>query len=143
MKTTIGRLAPVLMLVLSVTVLTTCIYVWPQESRAQLAEPEPAWIVNRSDSICGLDDPRLLSNPALIQYKRVLDNTPEMKKMREQQIDPASPIGIQLRMSAVDRVRSASDRVRVGFGHCSVWKNIAHKDGRQVPDLTLPVLELL
>ena len=143
MKMSLRKLAPVLTLMLCVTGLTTCAYVWPQETRGQWEEADSGWIANKCDSICGLDDPRLLSHPARIVYRQVLDSTPEMKKLREQSIDPASPTGIQLRAEAVDRVRKASESARVQFGHCSVWKQIAHKDGRDVPDLTVQVIALL
>jgi hypothetical protein len=143
MKTTIWRLAPALTLFLSVTVLTTCVYVSAQETRARWEEVDAAWIVERSDNICGLDDPRLLSRPARIEYKRVLESTPEMKKMREQNIDPASPAGIQLKTQAVDRVRNAAEKARIQGGFCSVWKRISHKDGREVVDLTVQVIALL
>lgn len=143
MKMSLEKLALLLTLVLSATVLTTCMYVWPQEIRGQWEEADSGWIAHKSDSICGLDDPRLLSNPARIEFRRVFDLTPEMKKLHEQGIDPASPVGIQLRIEAADRVRRASERARVQFGHCSVWKRIAHKDGREVSDLTVQVTALL
>jgi hypothetical protein len=143
MKTTIRTLAPTLTLFLSVTALTTCMYVSAHETRATWDGVDAAWIVVRSDNICGLDDPRLLSRPARIEYKRVLESTPEIKKMHEQNIDPTSPAGIQLKTQAVDRVRNAAEKARVQGGFCSVWKRISHKDGREVFDLTAQVIALL
>jgi hypothetical protein len=107
------------------------------------SETTPAWIANPGDCICGLDDPRLVSNPALVDYARVLNATPEMKKMRDKGIDPNSPAGIQLKSQATDRVRGAADKVRAQNGYCSVWKAIRHRDGRVVPDVTALVTTLL
>jgi hypothetical protein len=94
------------------------------------------WIVDRSDNICGLDDPRMLSRPAKVDYEALLAATPEIKKLRDDKVDPNSSEGIQLRQKAVDRVRTAADKVRAAEGYCSVWKQIRHQDGRVVPDVT-------
>jgi hypothetical protein len=101
------------------------------------------WIVDRADNICGLDDGEMLSNPARVDYDRLLSATPEMKRIRDEGIAPDSSKGIQLRQAAVDRVRRASDAVRAGQGHCSVWKRVRHRDGRSVPDITDAVLKAL
>lgn len=84
------------------------------------ADAGPAWIANPIDCICGLDDPRLVSNPAVVDYPRVLNATPEMKKMRDKGIDPASPAGIQLKSQATDRVRGAAEKVRAKNEYCSI-----------------------
>jgi hypothetical protein len=97
------------------------------------------WIAVRTDSICGLDDAARLSNPAVVQYAALLEATPEQKRIRAENIDPSSALGIQLAQRAVDRVRDACEFVRVKEGHCSVWKRLRHKDGRHVPDLTASV----
>ena len=94
------------------------------------------WVVDRSDNICGLDDPRMLSRPAKVDYEALLGATPEIKKLRDDKVDPNSSEGIQLRQKAVDRVRNAADKVRSTEGYCSVWKQIRHQDGRVVPDVT-------
>jgi hypothetical protein len=143
MKKTIWRLAPLATMVMSIMVLTTCVYVAAHESRAAWEEASSGWIADRADSICGLDDPRLLSNPARVDYPRVMRATPEMKKLHDNNIDPASPAGIQLKTQAVDRIRAAAETVRVQTGHCSVWKHISHKDGREVPELSAQVIALL
>ena len=98
------------------------------------------WVVHRADNICGLDDARMLSNPARVDYPSLLDATPEMKQIRDEKIDPNSSRGIQLRQAAVDRVRRATEKVRSSRGHCSVWKQIRHRDGRAIPDVTQLVL---
>ena len=99
-------------------------------------EAGSAWIVDRADNICGLDDPRTLSKPARVDYDAVLRSTPEMKKIRDDKIDPNSPQGIQLRQAAATRVQKAAEKVRAANGYCSVWKAIRHQDGRAVPDAT-------
>jgi len=97
---------------------------------------QSTWIVDRADNICGLDDPKMLSKPAKIDYETLLGATAEMKKIKDDRIDPNSPQGIQLRQSAATRVQAAAERVRVSGGYCSVWKAIRHRDGRTIPDIT-------
>lgn len=99
-------------------------------------EKSVGWIVDRTDNICGLDDPKMLSKPAKIDYDAVLRATQEMKKIKDDKIDPNSPQGIQLRQAAASRVQKAADKVRVADGYCSVWKTIKHQDGRAIPDVT-------
>jgi hypothetical protein len=98
------------------------------------------WIVDASDSICGLRDPEQLSKPSVVNFERCLAGTPELKRMKKEGIRPNTPEGIQLRSEAVDRVTNAANPVRKAGGFCSVWKGIEHRDGRKVPDLTSRVL---
>lgn len=100
------------------------------------AEPSTGWIVDRSDNICGLDDPKMLSKPAKLDYDALLKSTPEMKKIKDDKIDPNSPEGIQLRQAAASRVQKAAEKVRSSSGYCSIWKTIRHQDGRAIPDVT-------
>jgi hypothetical protein len=99
-------------------------------------EATSKWVVDRADNICGLDDAKMLSKPAKVDYDSLLKATSEMKKLRDDKIDANSPEGIRLRQAAVDRVRTACDKVRVADGYCSVWKQIRHQDGRTIPDIT-------
>lgn len=99
-------------------------------------ELQQTWICDRSDNICGLDDPRMLSKPAKVDYDALLKATPEMKKIHDDKIDPNSSEGIQLRQRAVDRIRDKADAVRQAQGYCSVWKAIRHQDARTIPDIT-------
>jgi hypothetical protein len=94
------------------------------------------WICDRSDNICGLDDPRMLSKPCKVDYDALLKATPEMKKIANDKIDPNSSEGINLRQKAVDRIREKAEAVRTANGYCSVWKAIRHQDGRTIPDIT-------
>jgi hypothetical protein len=97
---------------------------------------ESDWILNANDNVCGLRDPRMLSNPGRINYDTLMAATPELQKLKREGIDPSSAEGIQLKQQAIDRVTKASESVRVTQGHCSVWKAISHKDGRVITDLT-------
>lgn len=114
----------------------------PQAGAPRLAVDDASvgWVVDRADNICGLDDARMLSSPARLDYASVLDATAEMRQIRDEKIDPSSSRGIQLRQSAVDRVRRAAEKVRSARGYCSVWKQIRHRDGRAIPDVTQLVL---
>ena len=94
------------------------------------------WIVDRADNICGLDDPKMLSKPAKVDYDALIKATPEMKKIKDDKIDPNSPQGIQLRQAAATRVQTAAEKVRATESYCSVWKSIRHSDGRAVADIT-------
>ncbi len=101
---------------------------------------ESKWIAKRTDNIVGLKDANQLSNPAVINVKRCLAATPEMKKMKKDGIRADSPEGIRLKNAAANRVRNAADTVRTAGGYCSVWKAIKHQDGRRIPDLTTRVV---
>lgn len=94
------------------------------------------WIALATDNICGLRDPKQLSNPARVDFDAVLAATPELAKIAKDKIDPASAEGIQLRQAGIDRVTRACEALRAEIGYCSVWKTIRHSDGRSVPDVT-------
>jgi hypothetical protein len=104
----------------------------PAEARAALA----GWICDRADNICGLDDAKMLSSPAKVDFDALYKVTPEYKKIRDDKIDPNSSEGIHLRQKAHDRIRDAAESVRAQKGHCSVWKAVKHSDGRPIPDIT-------
>ena len=103
---------------------------------ASTGEVVAGWIVDRADNICGLDDAKMLSKPAKVDYDALLKATPEFKKIKDDKIDPNSPQGIQLRQAGVTRVQTAAEKVRVAESYCSVWKTIRHSDGRVVADIT-------
>lgn len=104
---------------------------------------EATWIADRTENICGLDDPKMLSNPAKVDYDTLLKATAEWKKIKDEKIDPNSAEGIQLRQKASERVRDACEKSRSSKGYCSVWKTIRHADGRSIPDITDAVKEQL
>ena len=94
------------------------------------------WVCREADNICGLRDKRTLSSPAKVDWDTLLGETPEMEEMDRKGIDPNSARGIELRQKAVDRLTTACEEARDAAGHCSVWKSIRHKDGRDIADLT-------
>jgi len=98
--------------------------------------PAAGWVVDRADNICGLDDAKMLSKPAKVDYDALLKATAQYKKIKDNKIDPNSPEGIQLRQEAANKVRDACDKIRQQDGYCSVWKTIKHTDGRAVADIT-------
>ncbi|MDG1986289.1 MAG: hypothetical protein P8M11_17180 [Planctomycetota bacterium] len=99
--------------------------------------------VNKVDNICGLDEPRQLTNPAAVDYAALLGATPEMKKIAKEKIDPTSSEGITLTAQARSKVLSACESVRQSGGHCSVWKTIRRRDKKAVSDVTDAVKRLL
>jgi hypothetical protein len=108
----------------------------PGSAAVSTGEVVAGWIVDRADNICGLDDAKMLSKPAKVDYDALLKATPEFKKIKDDKIDPNSPQGIQLRQAGVNRVQTAAEKVRVAESYCSVWKTIRHSDGRVVADIT-------
>ena len=126
----------------------------PAEQLSAAAEPEAVaraavqaastgWQARAEDNICGLRDPRQVSSPAKVDFRRVMDATPEMQRLRRDRVDPNSAEGIQLTEAARSRVAEACELVMADSGHCSVWKTIRHTDGREVPDVTEAVRERL
>ena len=101
------------------------------------------WILKAENNICGLSDAAQLSNPVVIDFAVLLDATPEYKKMRDQKISATSPEGIKLNNEAVNRIATQCETVRAANGYCSVWKEIKHKDGRAITDVTDKVKALL
>jgi len=104
---------------------------------------ESEWKANESDNIAGLSDLKKLSNPAVVDYDALLAATAEMKEIERERIDPESTKGRSLRQQAADRVTKAADAIRKEKRHCSVWKQISHKDGRKIPDITQAVKDKL
>ncbi len=101
------------------------------------------WIVKAENNICGLSDATQLSNPVVIDFQALLDATPEYKKMKDQKISATSPEGIKLNNEAVNRIAAQCETLRASNGYCSVWKEIKHKDGRVITDVTEQVKALL
>ncbi|MFT5151968.1 MAG: hypothetical protein ACI841_001955 [Planctomycetota bacterium] len=97
------------------------------------------YVVDKTDSVCGLDSAKQLTNPAVVDYDKLLDATPEIREMKAEQISETSAKGIQLRTAAEARVRKACDAIMTDKSHCSVWKKIKRKDGKKIPDITKAV----
>ncbi|MEM8710875.1 MAG: hypothetical protein AAGG01_07980 [Planctomycetota bacterium] len=92
--------------------------------------------VMKSDNICGLDEPRQLTKPAVVDYQALIEATAEYKKLKKDKIDETSSEGITLMTKARARVLKACEAVRASQGHCSVWKVIKRRDKRAVDDIT-------
>lgn len=101
------------------------------------------WRAREADSVCGVQLPDRVSNPAKVDFRRLSDATEEMRKLKREGINPNSAEGQALIRAAKRRIREAAEGVRQERGHCSVWKSISHTDGREVPDLTAEVLRRL
>jgi len=99
------------------------------------------WIAKDSDNICGISALKRVTNPSLVDYEQLFESTPQIKEMKRRDIDPDSTEGKALRKGAQTLITKSSELVRVAKGHCSVWKAIANKDGRTIPDVTQDVLE--
>ena len=102
-------------------------------------EDDKGWICDAADNICGLRDKRKLSLPAKVDWDALLDATSEIQEMKKNGIDPDTPEGIRLRQKAKERVTKACEAERQASGYCSVWKDISHKDGRSITDITAQV----
>jgi hypothetical protein len=63
--------------------------------------------------------------------------------MKDQKISATSPEGIKLNNEAVTRVATQCEAIRAAGSYCSVWKEIKHKDGRAISDVTEKVKALL
>ena len=131
------RVAAAALLLLSVPVLAEA----PRETRSttEITNDDGRgtdYIVNRSDNICGLDNPRQLTRPAKIDHAALLSETSEMKLMKKEKIGANSPRGIQLRTAAAKKVSRACEKVRSDKSYCSVWKAISRRDGKTIKDIT-------
>ncbi len=109
------------------------------EVTGSLVEDDKGWICDAADNICGLRDKRKLSLPARVDWDALLDATPEIQEMKKNGVDPDTPEGIRLRQKAKERVTKACEAERLASGYCSVWKDISHKDGRSITDITAQV----
>jgi len=103
---------------------------------AQQAAGSTLWRAETRNNICGVSNPRHVTNPAVVDYTEVLSATPEMRDMGNRDIDPRSAEGQILRQRAVDHVRRVGSKVMRRNGHCSMWKEINHRAGRKASDLT-------
>ena len=92
--------------------------------------------VDKTDNLCGLAEPRQLSKPAKVDYDVLLEATDEYREIRDKKIDLESARGVELHNKAHSRIVAACERARTKLGHCSVWKTIARRNGKPIPNLT-------
>jgi len=108
------------------------------------SESTPDWIVTKSDSICGLTNPRQITNPGVINYYKVYNATDSIKELTKKHIDPESVKGSQLIASAKEEIRIACVTVMRNKGVDSIWKHIANrKNGIKALELTKEVTKEL
>lgn len=106
------------------------------EAGSEPLEVSTGWIVDEADNVCGVRPARQITNPALVRYDELLDATPEIQRMKREGITRDSAQGQVLYAAAVDRVSKAARRVMNARSHCSVWKQVRHRDGRSVADIS-------
>lgn len=94
------------------------------------------YVVDKSDNICGIGEPRALTNPSKVDYDALLGTTPEVKRIKRKRIDPESAEGIKLMTTARRKVLSACESVREELGYDSVWREIKRRDRTPIPDIT-------
>lgn len=95
-----------------------------------------AYAFNSQDNLCGLTEARQLSRPAQVDYDSLLRATPEVQRMRKQQIAPSSAQGTRLLELARARIQRACRTEMDSSAHCSIWKRITRRDGSNITDLT-------
>lgn len=95
------------------------------------------YIVDKSDNICGIDEPRAITNPAKVDVDALLASTPEVRQIKKKKITLDSAEGIHLMTKARRKVLAACEAVCTAEGHCSIWKKIERRDQRPVEDITL------
>jgi hypothetical protein len=111
----------------------------PVESAVDRPQPlleEVDWVVEAGDSICGVREARQIKKPALIDFDRLVEITPEAKKIKRDKIDPNSAEGIRLMNQAESKVRDACSAIMKRQGYDSVWKRISSRKGAQIEDVT-------
>lgn len=101
------------------------------------------YVVNKTDSICGLTAPRQLTVPAKVDFTKLLKATAEHKELVRKKIDPSSAKGMALLSLATRKVVAACEAVRVKGSYCSIWKKISRRDGMAIPSVTTDVLKML
>ena len=94
------------------------------------------FILNRLDNICGLDEPRAITNPATVDFAALLAATPEVRALKRKRIRPDSAKGTQIMANARRRVLTVCQALCASEGYCGVWKKIRRRDRRAVADLT-------
>jgi len=113
------------------------------EAPAVLGQPVSDWVVKSEDNVCGVSQARQITNPAKVDYEKLMSATAEMKELKREGIKRDSARGQTLVTKARDKVRQASKAVMNEKGHCSVWKKITHKKGTAVTDITSAIKQKL
>jgi len=99
------------------------------------------WIAEDEDNICGIKDLKKVTKPAVVDYDELLEATPQVKELKRRDIDPESTKGKALLKEARTLIAKAAELVRDDKGNCGIWKAIANKDDREIPDVTEDIVE--
>jgi len=89
-------------------------------------EANSGWIASPADNICGVKEPRMVTQPGVVNWKQLMDNTPEMKQIKKDGIKKDSPKGAQLISEAESRCKRACVKQMRVASVDSMWKNITH-----------------
>ncbi len=103
---------------------------------------EEKWIADKDDNICGISDVRKISSPGVVDYDKLWDATPEIKKLKKDGIDPNSAEGKALRNKAKTRITKSCQKIQDNKGLCGVWKKITHTGTKKATDITAAVKKL-
>ena len=101
------------------------------------------WIIKADNNICGMSTARTITNPARVRYQYLLNLTPSMKELKQKGIKIDSAQGQILVTKATSTLQEACKQVMTDKSYCSVWKKIAHKHNKQVPDISSLVKEVM
>ena len=91
-----------------------------------VSELDSGWIATPADNICGVKEPRMVTQPGVVNWQQLMDSTPEMKKMKKEGIKRDSPKGAQLISEAQSRCKRACVKQMRVAKVDSMWKNISH-----------------
>lgn len=109
---------------------------WTAPHSTELMAGQAEWVIQAEDSVCGVVEARQIRKPAKVDFDRLVDLTPEGKKILRDRIDLDSAEGVRLMNRAKSRVRDASAIIMKRQGYDSVWKDISSKKGTYISDLT-------
>jgi len=109
---------------------------WTGPSNTEVIAEQGDWIIEAEDSVCGVLRERQIHKPAKVDFDRLVDITPEGKKIQRERIDLNSAEGVRLINRAKSRVRDASAIVMKRQGYDSVWKRIRSRRGTHIVDVT-------
>ena len=91
-----------------------------------VSELDSGWIATPADNVCGVKEPRMVKQPGVVNWRQLMDSTPEMIKMKKEGIKRDSPKGAQLISEAESRCKRACVKQMRVASVDSMWKNISH-----------------
>ena len=107
-----------------------------------VSELDSGWVATPADNICGVKEPRMVKQPGVVNWRQLMDSSPEMTKIKKEGIKRDSAKGIQLTAEAETRCKKACVKQMQVAKVDSMWKNITHV--RKAPwDQTHAVIALI